>query len=88
MLKYIVRRLLGTIPVLFGLSIILFAFVHLLPGDPCTAILGQHRTQASCNRLRENLGLNDPVTVQYTEYLGDLLRGDLGNSVINNKPFG
>jgi ABC-type dipeptide/oligopeptide/nickel transport system permease component len=44
MIKYIVRRLLGAIPVLFGLSIILFAFVHLLPGDPATAILGQHAT--------------------------------------------
>jgi peptide/nickel transport system permease protein len=87
MLKYIVRRLLGAIPVLLGLSVVLFAFVHLLPGDPCTAILGQHRTEASCNHLRENLGLNLPLYVQYFTYLGDLLRGNFGASVINNKPF-
>ena len=87
MLKYIVRRLLGAIPVLLGLSVVLFAFVHLLPGDPCTAILGQHRTASACNLLRENLGLNEPLYVQYFTYLGGLLRGDFGASVINNKPF-
>jgi peptide/nickel transport system permease protein len=86
-LKYIVRRLLGAIPVLFGLSIVLFAFVHLLPGDPCTAILGQHRTEAACARLRENLGLNDPLYVQYLDYVTGLLRFDLGESVISGKPF-
>ncbi|MEO7664617.1 MAG: ABC transporter permease [Candidatus Limnocylindrales bacterium] len=87
MLKYIVRRLIAAIPVLLGLSIVLFAFVHLLPGDPCTAILGQHRTPASCERLRENLGLNDPLLKQYFDYLGHLLTGNFGSSVINNKPF-
>ncbi|MER3488082.1 MAG: peptide ABC transporter permease [Chloroflexota bacterium] len=87
MIRYIVRRLLGAVPVLFGLSIVLFAFVHLLPGDPCSAILGQHRTEEACARLRQNLGLDDPLTVQYLRYLGGLLRGDLGASVINNKPF-
>lgn len=87
MTKYIVRRLIATIPVLFGLSIVLFAFVNLLPGDPCTAILGQHRTEAACERLRENLGLNDPLAEQYLTYVGGLLQGDFGVSVINNKPF-
>jgi ABC-type dipeptide/oligopeptide/nickel transport system permease component len=87
MLKYIVRRVLAAIPVLLGLSVVLFAFVHLLPGDPCTAILGQHRTVAACTRLRENLGLNDPLYVQYLDYLGNLLRGDFGASIINSKPF-
>lgn len=87
MIRYIVRRLLGAIPVLFGLSVVLFAFVHLLPGDPCSAILGQHRTEAACARLRADLGLDDPLYVQYLSYLGGLLRGDLGASVINNKPF-
>ena len=87
MLKYIVRRLLAAVPVLLGLSIVLFAFVHLLPGDPCTAILGQHRTEVACTRLRDNLGLNDPLWQQYLTYLGDLLQGDFGASVINNKPF-
>ena len=86
MLKYIVRRLLGAIPVLFGLSIVLFAFVHLLPGDPCRTILGQHATIDSCNRLRQNLGLDLPLWQQYLNYLGELVRGDFGASIVNNKP--
>ncbi len=73
MLKYTIRRLLAAIPVLFGLSIILFAFVHFLPGDPCRSILGQHATVEACNRLRENLGLDDPLIVQYLEYMWRLL---------------
>ena len=87
MLKYTIRRLLAAIPVLFGLSIILFAFVHFLPGDPCRSILGQHATVQACTRLRENLGLDDPLIVQYLEYMGRLLTGDFGASIINNKPF-
>ena len=86
MLKYIVRRLLGAIPVLFGLSIVLFAFVHLLPGDPCRSILGQHATPDACLRLRENLGLDLPMWQQYVNYVGQLVRGDLGASIVNNKP--
>ena len=87
MLKYTIRRLLAAIPVLFGLSIILFAFVHFLPGDPCRSILGQHATVESCNRLRENLGLDQPLIVQYLDYLSRLLRLDFGASIVNNKPF-
>lgn len=86
MLKYTVRRLLSTIPVLIGLSIVLFAFVHLLPGDPCRAILGQHATPEACLRLRENLGLDLPLWQQYLNYIGNLLHGDFGSSIINNKP--
>jgi peptide/nickel transport system permease protein len=86
MTKYIIRRLIGTIPVLIGLSIVLFAFVHLLPGDPTRAILGQHATPESVARLREGLGLDKPLWQQYLIYMGQLARGDLGNSVVNNKP--
>jgi peptide/nickel transport system permease protein len=86
MLKYIVRRLLGAIPVLFGLSFVLFAFVHLLPGDPSRAILGQHATPDAVARMRENLGLDKPLYVQYVDYLGQLSRGDFGASIINNRP--
>src|SRR6187397_637427 len=86
MLRFIVRRLLGVIPVLFGLSIILFAFVHLLPGDPATAILGQHATPERVGTMREYLGLDDPLWQQYLNYLGNIFRGDLGSSIINNQP--
>jgi peptide/nickel transport system permease protein len=84
--KYIVRRLIGAIPVLFGLSLILFAFVHLLPGDPSRAILGQHATPELVARVRENLGLDKPLYEQYVMYIGQLLRGDLGASVITGTP--
>jgi peptide/nickel transport system permease protein len=86
-LKYTIRRLLAAIPVLFGLSIILFAFVHFLPGDPCRSILGQHASIEACNRMRQNLGLDDPLIVQYLNYLSHLLRLDFGASIVNNKPF-
>jgi peptide/nickel transport system permease protein len=86
-LKYTIRRLLAAIPVLFGLSIILFAFVHFLPGDPCRSILGQHASVEACNRMRQNLGLDDPLIVQYLNYLSHLLRLDFGASIVNNKPF-
>jgi len=86
MIKYIVRRLLGAIPVLIGLSVILFAFIHLLPGDPATAILGQHATPERVARMREYLGLDTPLWQQYLGYLANVLRGDFGASVINNQP--
>ena len=87
MAKYIIRRLLGAIPVLFGLSIILFSFVHLLPGDPATAILGQHATPERVAAMRAYLGLDQPLWQQYLSYVGGLLQGDLGTSIINNQPL-
>jgi peptide/nickel transport system permease protein len=86
MLRFIVRRLLGVIPVLFGLSILLFAFVHLLPGDPATAILGQHATPDRVQAMREYLGLDQPLWQQYLSYLNNVLHGDLGASIINSQP--
>jgi peptide/nickel transport system permease protein len=86
MSKYIVRRLLAAIPVLFGLSIVLFAFVHLLPGDPSRAILGQHATPEAVARIRENLGLDKPLWEQYLIYLNQLAHLDLGSSIITGAP--
>jgi peptide/nickel transport system permease protein len=85
MLRFIVRRILGVVPVLFGLSIVLFTFIHLLPGDPATAILGQHATPELSEKLRADLGLDKPIYVQYMDYLGRLVRGDFGKSYINNR---
>ncbi len=85
MIKYIVRRLLGAIPVLFGLSIILFAFIHLLPGDPAATILGQHARPELVDAMRHRLGLDLPLWQQYLNYVGDLLHGDLGRSFVNNR---
>src|SRR3990172_4642871 len=86
MVKYIVRRLVGAIPVLLGRSLMVFAFLHLLPGDPAVAILGEHATPAAMERLRETLGLNRPLPEQYLSYVGDVLRGDFGTSLVNDRP--
>lgn len=85
--RYIVRRILSAIPVLFGLSIILFAFIHLLPGDPAAALLGQHATPALQAQIRTQLGLDQPLYVQYIQYMSQVLHGDLGKSIINNRPI-
>jgi peptide/nickel transport system permease protein len=86
-LRYVARRLLAAIPVLLGLSVVLFAFLHLLPGDPAQAILGQHATPDQVALVRNALGLDRPLYIQYLEYLGQLLHGDLGRSIINNRPI-
>ncbi len=85
MLKFIVRRALGAIPVLFGLSIILFAFLRLLPGDPAIAILGQHATPELIARIHQSLGLDRPLYIQYIDYINGLLHGDFGYSIINGR---
>jgi peptide/nickel transport system permease protein len=84
--KYIVRRLLLAVPVLVGLSMVLFAFVHLLPGDPATAILGQHATPDRVASMRAYLHLDQPLWQQYLIYVNNLLHGDFGQSVVNSQP--
>ena len=85
MIKYIIRRLLGAIPVLFGLSIVLFAFIHLLPGDPAATILGQHARPELVEAMRHRLGLDLPLWQQYLNYMADLFQGNLGRSFVNNR---
>jgi peptide/nickel transport system permease protein len=87
-LRYIIRRLLGAIPVLFGLSIIVFAVIHLIPGDPVRAILGQHATPELVTLVTERLGLDQPLWQQYLIYLNQLAHLDLGTSIINNRTVG
>ena len=73
MLRFIARRLLVTIPVLIGLSLLVFLFVHALPGDPADALLGERATQESREQIRQRLGLDEPLLVQYGRYVGSLL---------------
>lgn len=75
------------IPVLIGMSIIVFSIIHAIPGDPAETILGDKATEESKEALREELGLNDPVHVQYLNYMTRLLQGDLGNSIRTNVPI-
>ena len=85
MLRFIVRRVLGAIPVLFGLSIILFLFLRLLPGDPAIAILGQHATPELVAEIHATLGLDKPLYIQYLTYMGQLLQGDFGSSFVDGR---
>jgi peptide/nickel transport system permease protein len=80
MTSYILRRLLLTIPVLFGISLLCFLFLK-VTGDPCTALLGERYTQARCDEIRVRYGLDQPVAVQYVQYMRTLLSGDLGDSI-------
>ncbi len=81
MTKYIVRRLLQTIPVLIGVSILVFSLMHLIPGDPAQIIAGEGASEKTVEQIRERLGLNEPVHVQYLSYVKNVLQGDLGSSI-------
>lgn len=87
MLAYTIRRLLMLIPVLLGMSIIVFSIVHAIPGDPATVMLGERATQASIDKVKAQYGLDKPVVVQYFYYVNNLLKGDLGNSIRTKKPI-
>ena len=86
MTTYILRRLLSLLVVLVGVSIISFFFIHLIPGDPAETILGERANAESIARVRAELGLNDPLPVQYLRFAGRLLQGDLGHSIHTNNP--
>lgn len=87
MRRYVLRRLLQTIPILWGVATLVFAMLYLLPGDPVAAMLAQSGASAeTVERVRQQLGLNDPLPVQYGRFLSNALRGDLGNSIFQNRP--
>jgi peptide/nickel transport system permease protein len=85
-LAFAARRLLETIPVLIGVSIVVFLFLRLIPGDPAVVLLGERATEQSVQRVREQLGLDQPLHVQYGRYLARLARFDLGRSIRSNRP--
>ena len=74
------------IPVLLGVSIVVFFMVRAIPGDPAQIMLGQQATQEQVQQIRENMGLDKPIFVQYGLFLKDALRGDLGNSIVTGRP--
>jgi ABC-type dipeptide/oligopeptide/nickel transport system permease component len=80
MLRYVVRRLLLTIPVLLGVATLVFALIHLVPGDPAQSMLGEGASLEEVAKLRHSLGLDRPLHEQYRSFLGGLVRGNLGTS--------
>jgi len=85
MLRYILKRLLLMIPVLLGISFILFSILNLTPGDPARAMLGEGATEADVQQLREEMGLNDPFFVRYGKYVLGLFQGDFGKSYVSGR---
>ena len=92
MLRFVWRRFLSSLPVLFLASVVVFAMLHLVPGDPVDAMIGSAGFQSGAtrqetvDRIREQLGLNYPLPVQYLRWLGSALHGDLGDSFVRNRP--
>lgn len=86
MLKYIIKKLLLMIPVLLGLTIIVFLILHLAPGDPVHKVVGPNATPEVYENVKRSMGLDRPLIIQYFDYLGNLLKGDLGSSILQHRP--
>lgn len=84
-MAYVVKRLLTMIPVLIFLSIMVFSLIHLIPGDPAEIILGQDATPAALHALRAQMGLNQPLGIQYFSWMGRLFHGNLGTSLVDHE---
>lgn len=82
--KYIVKRVLSVIPVLLVVSIIVFSLLHLTPGDTAAVILGEDASQEQITELRERMGLDKPIIVQYFTWIGNICKGNFGTSVASN----
>ena len=83
---YVLRRLLSAVPVLFGLTVIVFLIMAMIPGDPATAILGSYATPENVAKLNRELGLDRSLVEQYVIWIGNLLQGDFGRSYTLNRP--
>ena len=86
MVGYVVGRLLALVPVLFGLSLIVFLIMALIPGDPAQALLGSYATPENVARINRDLGLDRSLPVQYLTWLGNVLTGDFGISIATKRP--
>ncbi len=86
MLTFVLRRSLWLPPMLLAVSLVSFVMIHLVPGDPVTILMGQNATGGSLRLERRELGLDQPLPVQYVRYVGDALRGNLGTSIRSGRP--
>ncbi|HAX50690.1 ABC transporter permease [Muricomes intestini] len=83
--RYALKRIVSAIPLLIVISFLIFMFIHLIPGDPARLIAGKDATKADVELVREQLGLNEPLPIQYGKYMKGLVTGDLGYSIKNGK---
>jgi peptide/nickel transport system permease protein len=84
--RYAIRRSLTVVPVLLGVSLLVFSFIHLIPGDPALTMLGERATPEKVAEVRARLGLDRPIWQQYILYMGKVLHGDLGVSIVRGDP--
>jgi peptide/nickel transport system permease protein len=84
--RYAIRRGLTIVPVLLGVSVLVFSFIHLIPGDPALTMLGERATPEKVAEVRARLGLDRPIWQQYVLYIGNAVRGDLGVSIVRGDP--
>ncbi|WP_299976931.1 ABC transporter permease [Desulfobacula sp.] len=85
MLAYIIRRIFILVPTLLGVSLIVFFMLRLTPGDPAELMLGERATEESLHQIREHLGLNEPLHVQYGMFMKRLMKGDLGETIFTRQ---
>ncbi|MUV36793.1 putative peptide ABC transporter permease protein [Lentibacillus sp. JNUCC-1] len=86
MLLFIVKRLFQTIPVIFGVTLVVFLIMQMVPGDTAQVLAGEGASQETVEKLRDEYGLNDPLHIQYFDYIKGLLQGDMGHSLKNERP--
>ncbi len=86
MIRIIAGRLVALPMMLFGVVLVLFVLTRIVPSDPARVAVGPNANQAAVETMRERMGLNDPLPIQFVHYLGELVRGDLGNSVYDSRP--
>lgn len=87
MKRFIAKRIISVIPVLIIVSIVIFSLIHLVPGDPATAMLGDLATEEDIAALRIRMGLDKPLIEQYFIWIGNIFHGDFGMSVVNKRPL-
>jgi peptide/nickel transport system permease protein len=88
MLAFIIRRLLSTVLVMAIVAVFIFLLLHLSPGDPAAIIVGDNATQVQIDAVRKQLGLDDPLAVQFVRWMAGVFRGDLGTSIFSHEPVG
>ena len=86
MTQYAIRRILYSIPVIFGILLVTFIMARAIPGDPCTAMLGEKASVESCERFNRKMGLDEPIPVQFGVYMKNIFSGDFGDSIRFSRP--
>ena len=87
MLRFVVNRLLLALPTLWAVLTLVFVLVRVVPGDPTIVVLGDQATPAARAALRQRLGLDKPILAQYADFMAQIARGDLGRSLVSNRPI-